>query len=105
MHKVRVHAHASPYAVRADTDWCPVCLRFFHLNRRVVHHLAVDSKECGRRILLHMSPHTQHPVYRPPTAKDKVRARAKPEQGIPPARRASLRASGPLPQWAVDRRH
>eukprot|EP00969_Alexandrium_andersonii_P027649 1206746-Alexandrium_andersonii.AAC.1 len=43
VHRVRAHARASQHALRIVTEWCPACLRFFHEQRRAVHHAVVDA--------------------------------------------------------------
>eukprot|EP00969_Alexandrium_andersonii_P278249 12300395-Alexandrium_andersonii.AAC.1 len=60
----------------------------------------IDSKTCGDLVLAHMPPWTESPVYRPPTKQDRARTHAAPDHAIAPARRAAIRAHGPLPSWA-----
>eukprot|EP00969_Alexandrium_andersonii_P220798 9751640-Alexandrium_andersonii.AAC.1 len=47
MHRVRARNHRSEHAARICTEWCPVCLKFFHEVRRVVHHVSLDAPRCG----------------------------------------------------------
>eukprot|EP00969_Alexandrium_andersonii_P086959 3835864-Alexandrium_andersonii.AAC.1 len=58
MHKVRAHGYKSEHGIRVCTEWCPVCLRYFHDVRRVVHHVTCDAHRCGQLLLSHVQPWT-----------------------------------------------